>query len=223
MALTSRCLPMRTSARPKRPLHSSWDACWISATAALGRLWSEGSRLRASKGSCPTYMWHISTKARKSVTSCACSPLTSCWQAILSEPRRLSRGWQSVSAVKLLMIKDCSVLAISSRTSSSPLFFDSCSRLHSPWSAISSVTTDAAAVRKSDFMAVLAVRLRNAMKSLFRSRGRTAWSRRSESRTACTQGTSTLVGGHRASTSFESRSQSAAMRALTKSCSTPSS
>mmetsp|Transcript_52216 Transcript_52216/g.154121 ORF Transcript_52216/g.154121 Transcript_52216/m.154121 type:complete len:322 (-) Transcript_52216:481-1446(-) len=155
--------------------------------------------------------------------SCWCSLLTSCWQAVLSEPRRLRSGWQSVSAVKLLMISDCSVFAISSRTSSSPLFFDSCSRLHWPWSAVSSVTTDAAAVRKSDFMAVWAVRLRNAMKSLFRSRGRTQWRRRSESRTACTQETRTLDGGHRASMSLERCSQSSVMRVLTKSWSMPSS
>mmetsp|Transcript_81257 Transcript_81257/g.173932 ORF Transcript_81257/g.173932 Transcript_81257/m.173932 type:complete len:281 (-) Transcript_81257:535-1377(-) len=115
------------------------------------------------------------------------------------------------------MMRDCSVFAISSRTSSRPEFFDSCKRLHSPCKPQRSATSADEAPAKSDLIALFAVRFRNATKSLVSSRGNSECNRRRESRTECTQATSTRVGGHLCSISPERRSQSSSTRALTKS------
>mmetsp|Transcript_128438 Transcript_128438/g.363495 ORF Transcript_128438/g.363495 Transcript_128438/m.363495 type:complete len:214 (-) Transcript_128438:819-1460(-) len=121
------------------------------------------------------------------------------------------------------MINDCSVLAISSRTSSRPEFLDSCSCLHPACRLQRSATSDAAATENSAFMALVAVRFRNAVKSLVSSRGCRECSRRRESRTEWMQDTTTRVGGYFCSRRAESLSQNSSTHVLTKVDSVPSS
>mmetsp|Transcript_4557 Transcript_4557/g.14144 ORF Transcript_4557/g.14144 Transcript_4557/m.14144 type:complete len:250 (-) Transcript_4557:215-964(-) len=223
MAFTSRCLPMRTRARPKSPLQSRCATSASSARATGGTEGREASSACMSGTSWLTYVRHTAAKARKKATSCSCRPRTSCWQEGRSGPRRLSRGWQSVRAMKPCMIRACSVLAISSRTSSRPESLDSCRRLHSPCSRKRPETRRAAAAEKIARMAPSAVRQRKAMKSFVSRRGSEPWSLRRASRTEWMQETSTRVGGHFSSTSAESHWQSSSTRLSTKSGSRASS
>mmetsp|Transcript_67932 Transcript_67932/g.159900 ORF Transcript_67932/g.159900 Transcript_67932/m.159900 type:complete len:240 (+) Transcript_67932:792-1511(+) len=208
MALTSKCRPTRTNASAKRPHHSRSATCLISAVIV-------GST--TSPPSPPAYARQISVKVAKKPVNCMCKPRTSCWPATLSGPNRLCSGWHSVNAVKPCMIRACSVLAISSKTSSRPELLDSPSFLHSLCSLHISTSIPEQAVENSAFIASMAVRPRNALKSRVSRAGNSECNRLKESRTECMQDTSTRVGGHFLSTSCVIRSQRSSILALTKS------
>mmetsp|Transcript_112406 Transcript_112406/g.362976 ORF Transcript_112406/g.362976 Transcript_112406/m.362976 type:complete len:210 (+) Transcript_112406:1052-1681(+) len=128
-----------------------------------------------------------------------------------------ARQRQPSAASSVRSLRDCSVLATSSKRPSKLDPLASCRRLHSPCRRRKSERRPATTPEHDALAARETMEPRKAAKSLARSRGSSECSLRSDSRRELTQETSTRMGGQLTSSRPAKRSNSASVLELTKS------